>query len=60
MPFGVERVKGEGWLVSIRGEHELTTAPMLSQTFERYSRRGRSWYRRRFGGDEQGHTVSRW
>lgn len=30
----VERVEGEGWLVSIRGEHDLTTAPMLSQTFE--------------------------
>lgn len=30
----VERVEGEGWLVSIRGEHDLTTAPRLSQTFE--------------------------
>lgn len=30
----VERVEGEGWLVSIRGEHDLTTAPMLSQAFE--------------------------
>jgi anti-anti-sigma factor len=30
----VEPVEGEGWLVSIRGEHDLTTAPMLSQTFE--------------------------
>ena len=30
----VERVACEGWLVSIRGEHDLTTAPMLSQAFE--------------------------
>jgi anti-anti-sigma factor len=30
----VERVEGEGWLVAIRGEHDLTTAPMLSETFE--------------------------
>jgi len=30
----VERVEGEGWLVSIRGEHDLTTARMLSETFE--------------------------
>jgi anti-anti-sigma factor len=30
----VERIAGEGWLVSIRGEHDLTTAPMLSETFE--------------------------
>ena len=30
----VERVQGEGWLVSIRGEHDLTTAPMLSEAFD--------------------------
>jgi anti-anti-sigma factor len=30
----VERVDGEGWLVSIRGEHDLTTAPMLSEKFD--------------------------
>jgi anti-anti-sigma factor len=30
----VERVEGEGWLVSIRGEHDLSTAPMLSKAFD--------------------------
>jgi anti-anti-sigma factor len=30
----VERVEGEGWLISIRGEHDLSTAPMLSAQFD--------------------------
>jgi anti-anti-sigma factor len=30
----VERVEGEGWLVSIRGEHDLSTAPMLTEAFD--------------------------
>ena len=30
----VERVEGDGFLVSIHGEHDLSTAPMLAQRFD--------------------------
>lgn len=29
------RVDGDGWLVSIRGEHDLSTAPMLTEQFDK-------------------------
>ena len=32
--FGLSVLEGDGWLVSIRGEHDLTTALMLSETFD--------------------------
>ena len=32
--IGVRRVEDQAWLVEIRGEHDLATAPMLAEQFD--------------------------
>lgn len=38
--ISVKPIEGDGFLVSIRGEHDLTTAPMLAEQFDELFAKG--------------------